>query len=348
MTANVKYYKTRDRPLSRRSGPGSNDWRGKLVSRQYVEEARFSPLIEYSVRVMHAGESSYFPLGTRNAFVAAAKAKKIHQFVCQKGWAEAKRVFPREITVGFFWTGSPLTCTYASIYSVPAEVPERWQRQQPSKLKTCRVVVVESEDAVRKAIVFWVDRQHGFFCAGEYASISQALGAMHLDRADLLVANRALMERPGGAPLDWLRKQLPAVKVFGYGVYEESNYIFHSVTGVKSGYLLCRRPPARVFEPIQCLGSQPKMAYASLEREVLRCFQSLFASEKDGARETDFSNLTPRECEVLAALARGMTEKEVAATLKISTLTVHNHVKKIYAKLDAHSRAEVVVKYLGH
>ncbi|MDB6023686.1 MAG: yhcZ [Pedosphaera sp.] len=208
-------------------------------------------------------------------------------------------------------------------------------------------MIIEAEEAVRKAIAFWIDRQPGFFCAGEFASISEALDSTHLDRADLLLASRKLMEQPGGAPLEWIRKHLPALNTFGFGIYEESNYIFHLVTGVKSGYFLCCRRPGRLFEPIQSLANQPRRPCALLEREIQRYFQSLFAGQTEEDAEDASTKLTPREHDVLPALTKGLSEKEVATMLRISTLTVHNHVKNIDTKFGAHSRTKALMKYLG-
>jgi len=341
----VEIVNGREPPASIRTQAASAEWRGKLVNRHYLEDAKLVAGPELSARIEHAGESAYFPLGTSAVLVAAGKAEEIHRFVCEKGWAAAKGVYPRELTVAFFWTASPLTCTYTSLYSVPGKIPELWQ-YPPSKSKTCRVVLVEPEECVRKAAAFWIDRQPGFFCAAALDSICEAIEIARRERPNLLLVNRALMEQPGALPLGRLRERLPEVQTFGFGIFEESNYIFHSVTGVKSGYLLCRRPPGKVFEPIQRLGNQPGTPHSLLEREVLDYFQSLFAGRNENRSEV--WNLTSREHDVLAALARGLTEKEVATALNISTQTVHNHVKSIYSKFDAHSRTEVVVKYLGH
>ena len=56
--------------------------------------------------------------------------------------------------------------------------------------------------------------------------------------------------------------------------------------------------------------------------------------------------LTPREKEILDHLSKGYLDKEIAHALGISVWTVHGHLKKIFEKLQVHSRTEAVVKYL--
>jgi DNA-binding NarL/FixJ family response regulator len=80
--------------------------------------------------------------------------------------------------------------------------------------------------------------------------------------------------------------------------------------------------------------------------EITRYFQELFRTQQESLQTKNHTSLTAREHEVMMGLTQGRSEKQVAADLNISTQTVHNHVKKIYAKLDVHSRTEAVMKYL--
>jgi DNA-binding NarL/FixJ family response regulator len=159
--------------------------------------------------------------------------------------------------------------------------------------------------------------------------------------------DRDLMEPAGAPSLSQISEALPNLNVFGMGVYEESNYIFHSVTGVTSGYMLCRRHVEQLFDPIKILTAKPDISRAALAVELMKFFRTPFENPFRAAKPREHGTLTAREHDVLIGLTRGRSEKEVAADLQISILTVHNHVKKIYAKLDVHSRTEAVVKYLS-
>jgi len=79
---------------------------------------------------------------------------------------------------------------------------------------------------------------------------------------------------------------------------------------------------------------------ASIARKVVRSFQSA------PAHGTESAELSPREVEVLQALAQGLGYKQIADQLDVSIHTVRNYIRRVYEKLHVRSRTEAVVKYL--
>jgi len=82
---------------------------------------------------------------------------------------------------------------------------------------------------------------------------------------------------------------------------------------------------------------------SAIARKVVQAFQHSRRSAPGGALE-----LSPREQEILTLLSRGLRYKEVADQLGIALDNVCSHIRRIYEKLHATSRNEVVVKFLGH
>jgi len=326
------------------STPGSSET--SLVFRDYVEETRFGAKQELSIRIEHKDQAFYFPLGSADPAAAALRADEIQRMVIGEGWASVCGRYPREITLAVFWTRNPLCCTYFSLYSVPDQIPARWLKQKPPANGVCRTVVVHPDDSVRRAARFWVNRQQGFFCEDDFAALDEALASVAIHKSKLMLVDRSLMEKSGSIPLDQLRLNHPTLSIFGIGIYEESNYIFHSVTGVKEGYMLCRREAASLFDPIKILATHPALKPAELVVDIKNYFQKLLSGPDRLTSAKTQKFLTHREHDVMMGLSRGLTEKQLAESLKISTFTVHNHVKNIYAKLHVHSRTEAVMKYL--
>jgi DNA-binding NarL/FixJ family response regulator len=319
----------------------------RLVVRRYVEKTRLVPYEEFSIKLGHKGSSRYFPLGTDNEKEATLKAAKISQLIANHGWELAAGKFPYEFTVAVFWATDPLCCTYSTIYTMPQGVPGHLAKNVRPAPRRCRTIVVHPDELIRRALAFWIERQPGFQCTGQYARVTEAMSSVPATCANLLLVDRGLVECADGPSLKQICTLLPNLKVFGIGVYEESNYIFHSVTGIQSGYMLCRRQAHRLFEPIKLLGVNPGISRDALNYELMKSFQNIFANRENKTKAGVPELLTAREHDVLQGLARGQTEKQVAADLSISAMTVHNHVKNIYGKLDAHSRAEAVVKFLS-
>ncbi len=319
-------------------------WKSRLIRRRYTEAIQSVQESEYSTRIEHGGVSFFFPLGSDDEERAAAKAVEIHSTVVKKGWPAAYKMFPREITVAVFWVWNPLVCTYTTLYSLrQGMIPRPPDRQLR---KSCRVCLIEPDAGVRTALAFWIDRQAGFRCAQTFSTVRQAVNHFHNDRPHLVLVSRDLIERPGGERMETIREALPDAPAFSFGVYEESNYIFHSVTGVPAGYFLRRRPPRMLFEPIGQLAREPNLSPALLARRIERYFQGLFDRPQHEEKEQEWANLTEREQEILLCLSKGFTDKQIADALDISVWTVHGHVKKVFEKLGVHSRTEAVIKFL--
>ena len=176
--------------------------------------------------------------------------------------------------------------------------------------------------------------------------MKEAVAALPTSNARLVLVSRDLVERPGGDGIEAIRRAAPRSAVFAIGAYEESNYIFHSVTGVKTGYCMRRVAPDRLFEPMARFAHEATFDHGLISEEIKHYFKGLFDLPAGGGRETEFANLTGREREILLCLSKGYTDKEIADALSISVWTVHGHAKKIFEKLNVHSRTEAVIKFL--
>jgi DNA-binding NarL/FixJ family response regulator len=84
-----------------------------------------------------------------------------------------------------------------------------------------------------------------------------------------------------------------------------------------------------------------------IAKRVVQFFQEIQQAPAEVRRAPEIKNLTDREEQVLASLAKGFSYKEIADVLSISFETVRTHVRSVYEKLHVHSRTEAVLKYLG-
>src|SRR5713101_708652 len=90
-------------------------WSQRLIHRKYTEAFHTHGNRELSVRIDHAGNSHYFPLGTHNRKLATSRAVQIYQTVARQGWETANQRFPRELSVAFRWLDNPVAWTYTTI-----------------------------------------------------------------------------------------------------------------------------------------------------------------------------------------------------------------------------------------
>ena len=136
-----------------------------------------------------------------------------------------------------------------------------------------------------------------------------------------------------------LKKAAPGVQVMILTAYADSEQIFKALAMGAGGYLLKRAPPAQILAAITELhqGGAPMSGY--IARKVVQSF-----ALRSGPTTPI---LSPREEDVLALVARGYVNKEIASSLGLSLETVRGHLKSIYDKLHVRSRTEAAIKFFG-
>lgn len=335
------------RNTARRQGSAAPAaWEARLLARKHSSQFPSVPAGEYTTRLEQAGQSGYFPLGTDDAGAAARKAAEIYQTVARWGWSAATRQFRREVTLALHWTNNPLAWTYFTVDTLPAgerlELPSLPARA-PIHLT---VGIVESDPTLAPVLAWCVGAHVGAPCATTCPSAQAALREFSRRPPSLVLVNQDLADLHGGECRERLRAKLPRLPVFTYAVHEDSDQLFKATPGGATGYLLKRTPPQLLFEPISLLLPKGPVTEARIAEHVRRYFRRLAESlpAADTAEQTP--RLTPRELEVLGLLSKGFLDKEIAHALRISTWTVHGHVKSIFAKLGVHTRTEAAVKYL--
>src|SRR6266478_4188667 len=318
-------------------------WKRRLIRRKYLELVRPSAASEFSARIEHADNYNYFPLETDDESRAAARALEIYQTILARGWKTACEQFTREIAVAIFWAANPMACTYTTLMTLPAHIslPLAPSDQSP---QCKRLMTVESDADIQRTMAFWLNRQPGFKWAGGFNKAGDVLLALQRRPTDMLLVNRLL---PGASQLlDGLKARFPELSVFTYGIYEESDQIFVSVSGVEAGYLLRRRVPTALLEPIQGALRPHTFSAAQVFRQVTDYFQSFFQNSPATKASLGVFQLTNREHEILSYVSKGYIDKEIAQVLSISVWTVHNHLKSSYEKLQVRTRTEAAMRFL--
>jgi DNA-binding NarL/FixJ family response regulator len=321
-------------------------WKPFLSQRKYTHALKTEPDRELSARIEHQGAAFCFPLETESTAAASRKAAEIYRSLMAEGWDVARRRYSREITVAIFWSVNPFACTYSTLVTVPGENPERMRSSISARRTNPAVVVVESDEGVGRAMLKWVGRQTSLELDVQVAGADHAVRAIAARRPALALVNRDLPNTSSSELLDRVREASPDTAAFAYGIYEDSDHIFMSLSGVGAGYMMRRRPPIELLEPVKRLFRDRSIAAGAAEQCIRKYFQSFFdfTSKRDDPDET--ARLTGREREILDCLAKGYQDKQIASALGISAWTVHSHLKNLFEKLGVHTRTEAVLKHL--
>ena len=321
--------------------PGYSEQR--LIHRPY-REARLAAGEELSIRIEEDGAQAYFPLGSNDPKLAAAKAEDIHSTIVAAGWTAAFERFERELTLAIFWSDNPMAVTYATLFTFLRESPDSGPPRVVGDRRRKRMAVLEPDPTVHTCLRYWLDRQPGFACPVVYRTAGEALDALDKARTALVLINRVAPDMPQLTAR--LQARWPGLPVFPYRIHHDSDQMLISISGASSGCIFRRRLPTALFDPLEPAARARTLTSAEAGRRIRNYFQSFFGDPGAESHPLGPMALTNREQEILTRISRGCMDKEIAHRLNISIWTVHNHVKNIYDKLGVHNRTAAVFRYL--
>jgi len=207
--------------------------------------------------------------------------------------------------------------------------------------KMIAVAVVEDAQGTRQSLAALLERTPGLKCVGAFASGEEAARDIPVLLPDVVLMDINLPGMNGIKCVAQLKLALPKTQFLMLTSYEDSELIFESLQVGASGYLMKNQDPAEIVQAVQQVHAGGSPMSMNIARKVVNHFQQIKKPS------SDMEQLTAREQEVLALLAKGFLYKEIADQLGISLHTVRGHVHLVYEKLHVQSRTEAVLKYLG-
>jgi DNA-binding NarL/FixJ family response regulator len=133
----------------------------------------------------------------------------------------------------------------------------------------------------------------------------------------------------------------PKAGIFMLTVFEDEEKIFQSIKAGALGYLLKKDSPEKIVEAVRNIYKGESVMNGQVARKLL----NFFSQTKEKRPDLDVYNLTKREKEILLLLIDGLSYKEIAAKCFISIDTLNSHIRKVYSKLNVHSRSEIAAKF---
>lgn len=204
------------------------------------------------------------------------------------------------------------------------------------------ISIVEDEEGIRNGMLRVLQRTPDFRCLGSYATAEEALQELPRSnpKPDIVLMDINLPGMNGVECVKRLKAAMPTIQIMMVTVYENPERIFEALAAGATGYLLKQTPAPELIDAIRDMHRGGAPMSSQIARKVVMSFQ---AAPPSGEADT----LSPREQEILAWLAKGFLIKEIADKLGISFDTVRSHIRRIYEKLQVHSRAQAVAKYVG-
>jgi len=192
-----------------------------------------------------------------------------------------------------------------------------------------RVIIADDHAMVREGIKSVLERA-GFEVVGEASNGTEVLPLAERVQPDVAVLDISMPGETGLQAAARLRQALPHVRVLILSMYDTTEYVLESVRAGAHGYLLKDGAAQELANAIRAV--QNGEAYFS-PAVAARLSAAVRGDIEREQRRTSLDLLTGREREVLAGIAKGLTNKEIAAELGISHRTVETHRESLMRKL---------------
>lgn len=202
-----------------------------------------------------------------------------------------------------------------------------------------RLLLVDDHAVVRTGLRMLLEGEQDMQIVGEADSGSQALNQVSASKPDVVLMDIGLPDLSGIDATRAIKQLSPETSVVALTIHEDEEYFFQMLDAGASGYVPKRAAPEELLTAIRAAAAGEVYLYPSLAKLLV---QDYLTQAHHARSESTLDGLTDREQEVLTMLADGASNAEIAERLSISPKTVARHRENIMAKLNLHSRSELV------
>ncbi|WP_049565804.1 response regulator [Nonomuraea sp. SBT364] len=194
-----------------------------------------------------------------------------------------------------------------------------------------RIIIVDDHPVVRDGLRGIFSADEAFEVVGEAGDGPEALALTRQTGPDLVLMDLRMPGMSGAELIRRLREQRPGIHVLVLTTFDDDADVLPAIEQGATGYLLKDTPRAELLRAARAAARGEKVLSPTVAGLLTR-----------KVREPEPQRLSPRELEVLGLIARGATNREVAAKLFITEATVKTHLLHIFAKLGVKDRAAAV------
>jgi two-component system response regulator NreC len=206
-------------------------------------------------------------------------------------------------------------------------------------VKQTEVLLADDHEIVRAGLRSLLERHPDVKIVGEAGSGREAVELAALLKPDVVLMDVSMGDMDGIEATRRIKEQTPDVNVLALTVHEEEAYFFEMLTAGASGYVPKRASPQILLTAIAIVAEGEIFLHPAVAGTLV---QEYLRDGRSAAREGVYDGLTPRQREVLTLIAEGLSNQEIAGQLDISVRTVERHRENIMARLNLHSRVELV------
>ena len=203
------------------------------------------------------------------------------------------------------------------------------------------VVVADDQAIVRAGFRLLIDSEPDLTVLGEAADGAEAVALAARTAPDVVLMDIRMPLMDGIAATRQIAAAGDRTRVLILTTYDLDEYVFAALRAGASGFMLKDRPPEELLAAVRVIASGDALLAPNITRRLIEHF--IRSPDPVQATPAALGQLTVREREVLALIALGLSNTEIAAKLVMSVPTAKTHVSRILAKLGARDRAQLVV-----
>lgn len=207
-----------------------------------------------------------------------------------------------------------------------------------------KILLVDDHEVVRLGLKALLSRHSQFDVVAEAGSASEAIEKVARYQPDVVVMDIRLPGKSGIEATREIVQQYPSTKVIMLTSYAEDELLFDAIEAGASGYVLKQIGSGELVRALEAIGRGESLLDPSLVQKV---FQRVRAASRK-AEDEAFADLSDQELKILALVAKGKTNKEIADEVFLSEKTVRNYVSSILSKLHLSTRAEAAGYAVQH
>ena len=198
-----------------------------------------------------------------------------------------------------------------------------------------RVLLVDDHPLVRDGLRARLSLVPGLETVGEAGGAAEALARLADARPDLVLMDVGMKDVNGIDLTRQLLERAPALRVLMLSMYDNPEYVQRAMQAGACGYVLKDAPAEEIVAAIEAVAAGGTFLSPGVSRRLFR-------------NQTQRPLLSSRESEILSALGRGESSKQIAAALGLSVRTVETHRQNIKRKLDIDGQAELIKYAVEH
>jgi len=202
-----------------------------------------------------------------------------------------------------------------------------------------KILIADDHPVVREGLISMIKREPDFKVVGEAANGIEAVNKTKELKPDVVLMDLRMPELDGVEAIRQISATVPGTRFIILTTYSDDEFIFKGIEVGARAYLLKDAPREDLFKAIRAVHRGESLIQPVVASKVLDRFAELSRQAQAPAEV-----LSEREIEVLALMAKGDANKEIAAQLHITDSTVKTHISSIFQKLNAKDRTEAVMQ----